>query len=195
VVYFFTSGGLLNFFTPLIRLVGSAVKVFTKDPRHYQIFVLFCVTSYGYFFGGFNLNGTQILLTVTLAQLFQYLAVRLVKIPFDPLSCVISSLSLCILLRSDSWFWIVVVIAITIFSKFLIRYNNKHIFNPTNFSLAVGMLLSDKVWMSPGQWGTQPFLIFFLMAMGGIILTRSRTSDVTIHNNSNLFCIFFSSLK
>ena len=42
---------------------------------------------------------------------------------------------------------------VTIAGKFLIRVNGKHIFNPTNGGIVAMLLLTNQVWVSPGQWG------------------------------------------
>ncbi len=160
-----------------------------KDPRYYQITVLLSIICYGIFWAQFKVSALQITSILFSAQFFQWSAMKFLKIPFSFLSSLISSLSLVILLRTDSWFWLFTVVAIAIYSKFIIRFREKHMFNPTNIALALGMLLSDKVWVSPGQWGTEPFIFFFLMSMGGLVLYRSRTSDVTLSFLATFFVL------
>ncbi|MEM7354561.1 MAG: RnfABCDGE type electron transport complex subunit D, partial [Acidobacteriota bacterium] len=69
--------------------------------------------------------------------------------------------------------------ALAIGSKFLLRARDKHIFNPTNFALALMMLVSDRVWVSPGQWGSAAFFGFLLACLGGLVVHRAARSDVT----------------
>ena len=49
---------------------------------------------------------------------------------------------------------------IAVSSKFLVRWNDKHVFNPTNFAIVVMMLASPRVWVSSGQWGSAAFIGF-----------------------------------
>ncbi len=56
---------------------------------------------------------------------------------------------------------------------------SKHIWNPTNFGLAVGMLVTDAVWVSPGQWGTAAIFAFLLAGLGILVTHRAARSDVT----------------
>ena len=70
------------------------------------------------------------------ALLTQYACTRLWRLPaFDPRSALISGLSLCLLLRANSVWLVVLTAVVTIASKFVIRWRGKHIFNPTNFGI------------------------------------------------------------
>jgi Na+-transporting NADH:ubiquinone oxidoreductase subunit NqrB len=68
---------------------------------------------------------------------------------------------------------------VTILSKFTLRWNGKHIFNPTNFGLVAMMLLTGEVWVSPGQWGSHAYLGFLIASLGGLVVYRAARSDVT----------------
>src|SRR5436190_15690360 len=95
------------------------------------------------------------------ALLTQYLCTRIWNLPaFDPRSALISGLSLCLLLRTNSLLLAVATAAVTIASKFVLRFRDKHVFNPTNFGLVALMLATGKVWVSPGQWGSAAFFAF-----------------------------------
>ena len=69
---------------------------------------------------------------------------------------------------------------ITISSKFLLRLRGKHIFNPTNFGLVALLLMTDAVWVSPGQWGNVAFFGFLMACLGGLVVHRALRSDVAI---------------
>ena len=73
-----------------------------KDPRYYQITVLGLLLSYGIFALDFGIRWQNALAVFATAQLVQYVGTRLAGLPkFDPLSAVITSLSLTLLLRTD----------------------------------------------------------------------------------------------
>src|SRR5262249_26018708 len=95
-------------------------------------------------------------------------------------SALISSLSLCLMLRTDSLLVAALAAFIAVSSKFLIRVNGKHVFNPTNLALVVLMLTTDQAWVSPGQWGTPAALVFSLASPGLIVAHRATRSDVTL---------------
>jgi Na+-translocating ferredoxin:NAD+ oxidoreductase RnfD subunit len=41
------------------------------------------------------------------------------------------------------------------------------------------LVLSDKVWVSPGQWGSTAFIGFLIACVGGLVVNRASRSDVT----------------
>ena len=71
----------------------------------------------------------------------QFAAGRFVGLAtFDPRSALITALSLTLLLRTDSALLAATAAACAIGSKFLIRTNDKHIFNPANFAIVLLLL-------------------------------------------------------
>jgi len=53
------------------------------------------------------------------------------------------------------------------------------IFNPTNAGLVAMLLVTDQVWVSPGQWGSVAFFAFLMACLGGLVVNRASRSDVT----------------
>ncbi|ANM31454.1 hypothetical protein ABI59_20580 [Acidobacteria bacterium Mor1] len=149
-----------------------------SDPRHYQIAVLGSLLAYGCLALDFAVGWHQIVTLVLVALGTQMLASRWVDIPFDWRSPLISSLSLCLLLRTETASATVLAAVITIASKFLIRLRGKHVFNPTNFGL-IAILLLDAGWVSPGQWGSAALAAFAFAGLGGLVVFRARRADVT----------------
>lgn len=98
---------------------------------------------------------------------------------FDPRSPFISSLSLCLLVRTNSLWLAIAVAFIAIASKFVIRRGGKHVFNPTNFAIVVMIVLSEGLWVSPGQWGSAMWVAFLVACLGIVVIHRSSRSDVT----------------
>ena len=150
------------------------------DPRLYQIAVLSSLLIYGVLRLDLELRAERAVAIVATALAVQWAGCRLFRLPrFDPRSPLISALSLCLLLRAGSLGLASSAAAVTIAGKFLIRARGKHVFNPTNFGLAAMMLISDRVWVSPGQWGSAAFFGFLLACLGGLVVHRAARSDVT----------------
>ena len=123
-------------------------------------------------------NAVTILFT---AQLVQYAGTRLAGLPrFDPLSALITSLSLTLLLRTDFILLAAAAATIAIGSKFLVRVRGKHVFNPANVALVTLMLLSDRAWVSSGQWGSATIGALALTCLGFLVLTRAKRAETTI---------------
>ena len=152
-----------------------------KDPRYYQIAVLSSLVVFGVVGLDFGIRWTNALLIVTTALATQYLGTRISGLPrFDPLSPLITSLSLTLLFRTDLAALAVIAACIAIGSKFLIRINGKHIFNPANIAIVTLMLGSDHAWISSGQWGSGAIGAFALACLGFVVLTRARRAETTI---------------
>jgi Na+-transporting NADH:ubiquinone oxidoreductase subunit NqrB len=151
------------------------------DPRHFQIAILASLLAYGQLSLGFAIRPDIALAIAATALATQALLGRLVdRARFEPRSALISALSLCLLLRTEAVAWAVVVSGFAIASKFAIRRRGRHIFNPTGFALAVVVSLSDRVWVSPGQWGSAATLAFAVAALGGLVVHRAERSDVAL---------------
>jgi hypothetical protein len=150
------------------------------DPRIYQIAVLAALLAYGVLRLDFAVRPATALALLGTALLTQYAGTRLARLPaFDPKSALISGLSLCLLLRTNSLLLAVAAAAVTIGSKFILRVRGKHVFNPTNFGIVAMIVATGQVWVSPGQWGNAAFLAFLFACLGGLVVNRAARSDVT----------------
>ncbi len=155
-------------------------STFWRDPRLYQITSLSTLLFYGLFWLHFDISIWQVAITLCVAQLAQYAGTRYFNLPsFDPKSALISSLSLCLLLRTNDLPVTAFAALIAIGSKFVIRWNNKHMFNPTNLALVV-ILSSGLGWISPGQWGQVAWFGFLIACLGSLVVTRAARADVTL---------------
>lgn len=152
-----------------------------RDPRYYQIVCLGLLLAYGIIILDFNISLSVTLWLIVTSELFQWAFSKIYKLDhFDPKSVLISALSLCLLLRTDSMLIISAAAFIAVGSKFLIRYQGKHIFNPSNFALVVLLLATNGAWVSHGQWGQSAVVVFFAACAGMLVLYRSRRTDITI---------------
>jgi enediyne biosynthesis protein E5 len=155
-------------------------STFWQDPRLYQIVSLSTLLFYGLFWLHFDVSISQIVVTLGVAQLAQYAGTRYFNLPsFDPKSALISSLSLCLLLRTNDLAVAALAAFIAIGSKFVIRWKNKHIFNPTTLALVV-VLANGLGWISPGQWGQTVWFGFLIACLGSLVVTRATRADVTL---------------
>ena len=152
------------------------------DPRWFQISALSGLLIYGMGWLSFEIGVAQAVVTLAAVLLTQCAGTRWAKLPaFDAKSALISGLSLCLLLRTNHLALAAVAGVVTIASKFLLRMNGKHLFNPTNFGLVAMMLATGgAVWVSPGQWGNVAFFAFLMVCAGGLVVMRAERSDVTL---------------
>src|SRR4029450_13705259 len=157
-----------------------SLSLLRSDPRYYQIAALFSLLIYGLGWLEFDIEWPQIVVSLGTVLLTQYACTRIFRVPaFDARSPLISGLSLCLLLRTNSLLLAFLTAVVTIVSKFVLKRGRKHIFNPTNFGIVAMMLLTSQVWVSPAQWGSKLYFAFFIACAGGMVIYRAPLSDVT----------------
>ncbi len=157
-----------------------SASLLRSDPRYYQIAALSSLLIYGVGWLGFDIEWPQIVISLGTVLLTQYACTRMFGLPFfDTRSPLISGLSLCLLLRTNSLLLAFLTALITILSKFVLKRGRKHVFNPTNFGIVAMMLLTSQVWVSPAQWGSKLYFAFFIACVGGMVIYRAARSDVT----------------
>ena len=150
------------------------------DPRIFQIAALSGLAVYGLTVLRFDISTPRATMIIGVALATQWLCSRMAKLPeFEPKSALISALSLVLLVRTNSAILAALAAVIAISSKFLLRWNGKHLFNPTNVAI-VALLLTGKAWVSPAQWGSIAFFAFLLCCIGIVVVNRARRSDVTL---------------
>lgn len=145
------------------------------DQRYFQIAFLFGLTLYG----GVVLHIPHITIAYVLtifftAQLMQWLFSRAVSIPFDFRSSLISTFSLSLLVSSQSLLIGMLAAILMVSSKFLLRIDDKHIFNPANFALIVVVLVFPELAsVNPGQWSDAAIFVSLVVIVSGLLVTGS----------------------
>ena len=156
------------------------MRSFIADARHFQIIYLLFFVGYGLL----NLGWSQhlsiyinVLLSAVIAQaFFSFWKLGEVK---GIKSAVITALGLALLLRTNSHLIMSSVTILAIATKFLLRFNGKHIFNPSNIGIVLALLFTEGAWVSPGQWGNDMVFLFVIAATGLIVLLKVGRLDIT----------------
>jgi Na+-transporting NADH:ubiquinone oxidoreductase subunit NqrB len=163
-----------------------------RDPRLYQIAALAGLLAYGLIWLDFEITAARAAAVLATALATQVVCDRLTasRSPVANVrSALISGLSLCLLIRTNRLELAVLTATLTIAGKFVVRFRGKHLFNPTNGGLVAMLLLTDQVWVSPGQWGSAAFFTFLMVCLGGVVVNRASRSDVTY-----AFIVFYCAL-
>ena len=161
---------------------------FALDPRYFQVIFQAIFLSYGILFLHWNADWQHYIISIAGCLLFQYTAdsirsKRCLKInEFDRwgFSVLISAMSLCLLLKTNDWYVSLVAAFLTVGSKYILRFNKKHIFNPSAFGIVATLLLTKDAWLSPAQWGSNAVIFFFVVTLGTIVVTRVQKLDVSL---------------
>jgi Na+-transporting NADH:ubiquinone oxidoreductase subunit NqrB len=156
-------------------------RVSLADARIWQIFSLGLLLTWGVAMLGFDQTPANIALIIATALATQWACGRYIAgVPFDPLSSLITSFSLCLLLRAAGPEYLVLGAVLAIASKFILRFDGKHIFNPGNFGIAVMLLFTDVAWISPAQWGSRTWAAFLFVCLACLVLSRARRADIAL---------------
>src|SRR6187402_3795837 len=158
------------------------------DPRHFQVIFQAIFLSYGILFLHWNADCTHYIISIGGCLLFQYATDSIKSKRFlNPnefdrwgFSVLISAMSLCLLLKTNDWYVSLIAAFLTVASKYVLRFNQKHIFNPSAFGIIATLLLAKDAWLSPGQWGSNAVIFFGVVTFGTIVVTRVQKLDVSL---------------
>lgn len=163
------------------QIFNSKLTTYIKDARHFQIAYLGSFLLLGILLLGWNQYLTQYILVISTALFTQAICSRFIANQDISLkSALITSLGLCLLLHTNHYTTAMLAAFVAIASKFLIRYNNKHIFNPVNFGIVFMLIFSNDAWISPGQWGNHILILFVLGILGFLVLKKVNRLDASL---------------
>ncbi|MDQ2855973.1 MAG: RnfABCDGE type electron transport complex subunit D [Acidobacteriota bacterium] len=95
-------------------------------------------------------------------------------------SAYITGISVGILLRSPAYWPYALCSVISIMSKYVLRVKGRHIWNPSNFGIAVLLLLApEAVAILSIQWGNNLLPIIVIWTLGSIIIWRARRFHIS----------------
>lgn len=160
------------------------VRAFFLDPRWFFASLLFGFSVIGRLFLGFWSDWSQAFLVIgSTIALELLLGLLIYRRWVHPVSAVMTGISLSILLTTSPgvhWpYFVGALIAIS--SKYLFRYRGTHIFNPSNFAVAVIVLFAPQFGISnPSQWTNHIGPVLMILALGLIVAYRARRMDVVI---------------
>lgn len=162
---------------------------FVRDARHYQIFFLTAFLAYGILFLQWEWSPAVMAAAFSACFITQYLFIAFKTGDLLSLkSAMISSLSLCLLLKTNEPLVMALAGVLSIASKFVFRVDGKHFFNPTNFGIIAAMLLTGQAWISPGQWGSDGIQVFSFGLLGFVVLMRVKRLDIAL-TFFTVFCL------
>ena len=163
--------------------------VLFKDARYFQIIFQTLFLCYGIFFLHWTNEGWLYGTYFITSLLFQFICEWIFGKKNIPLwqryqkgipSILISSFGLSLLLKTNEIPVAITAAAVSILSKYLLRINGKHIFNPSALGIVSAVLLTGKAWISPGQWGSGVVIVFAVLCFGFIVTTKVQKLDVSL---------------
>ncbi len=118
--------------------------------------------------------GTSIVLDLVVGRLYT-------GIWKSPASAYISGISVSILVRSTFIWPYIITAAISILSKYVIRYKGRHIWNPSNLGIS-WMLFFAPMYVAglSVQWGNNLLPMLVIWMLGMVIVYRAKRLHVTL---------------
>jgi Na+-translocating ferredoxin:NAD+ oxidoreductase RnfD subunit len=160
--------------THTLYLAGVGIPIVLvkwSDARWAQIICLGSFNILGQTVVDFRVTQWQVvsgLLAAIITEMaFMYRQDRVVVFPA---SALISGLGIGFLFRSDTQYLHAACGFLSIASKYVIKIEGKHLYNPTNFGICLLLLLfPDNAWITAGQWGTA-FVFVLAFANAGLFV-------------------------
>ncbi len=158
------------------------------DARWFQVIFQCIFLGYGIVYLNWDSDWLHYLISIVGCALFQFLFesirvkqfVKVTEFSQWGFSVLISAMSLCLLLKTNYWYISLVAALSTVAGKYIFRYQNKHLFNPSAFGIVTVLLLTNKAWLSPGQWGSNAVIFFLVATLGTIVITKVQRLDISL---------------
>src|SRR6476646_2716024 len=166
-------------------------RSFALDPRYFQVIFQAVFLSYGIFFLEWNSDWLHYAISIGGCLLLNYFFESIEQHQLLPLrgrlgwgcwgfSVLISAMSLCLLLKTNHWYISLLAAFLTVASKYVFRFDHKHVFNPSAFGIIATIFITNNAWLSPGQWGSNAVIFFAVTVLGIIVVTRVQKLDVSL---------------
>ena len=157
------------------------MRAWWSDARHFQILALSSLLAINFIWIDFGAKPLYSALAISSTLLTQVVCSRIFGLPkIDLRSPLITGLSLSLLLRANAPWLPAIAGFIAIASKFALRIDGRHMFNPAGFAIVVLLLTTTGVWISPGQWGTSLWLATLLVFFAILVLQAAQRSDIAL---------------
>jgi Na+-transporting NADH:ubiquinone oxidoreductase subunit NqrB len=154
---------------------------FLADARHHQIAALAVLLAVNFLAVDFGARPLASVLAIGAALATQAACSWWFGLErLDLRSPLITGLSLSLLLRADAPWVHAAAGALAILSKFVLRLDGKHVFNPAGFAIVALLLVSGHVWISPGQWGASIWFAALVAFCAILVLHAARRADIAI---------------
>lgn len=175
-----------------LHSLAQALREELKDARYFQIGFQTIILLFGYIYLHWDVNYYNLIAIYGSVTITQLICCRIWKLPFDSVkSAIISGMGLALLLRTDNPWWYVLAGTTGILSKFLLKTEKKHFFNPSNLGIMLCVLFSGESWISPGQWGNTMVLFCVASILGFIVVKKVGRLDISLAFIGTFFFLEF----
>jgi enediyne biosynthesis protein E5 len=161
---------------------GSALgRFFSLDNRYLVPMFITSILIIGQYSYGFLESWSRTFLAIIIAILTEMVLGRLISGTWpNAASAYITGISVGILIRSPMFWPYALCSAISITSKYVIRWRGRHLWNPSNFAICVLLLIiPEAVSTLSVQWGNRIEPMLVVWALGALITWRVKRFHIT----------------
>jgi enediyne biosynthesis protein E5 len=175
--------------------VPQAARRFQFDKRYLAPALVTMVLVAGQISFGFLESWSRTMLAIVTAIVVEMLLGRVFFGRWPHLaSAYVSGISVGMLVRSPEFWPYALCAAISIMSKYVIRVDGRHIFNPSNFGIVAMLLLAaDAVAGLSVQWGNNMLPVVVVWCFGAAIIASVGRFHITL--TYVLSFVFFSIVR
>jgi len=160
---------------------GGPKKMFGVDSRFVPPVFITLILLVGQLSFGMLESYKKTLLAIATAILAELVLGRIFVGKWPVLaSAYISGISVGILVRSPAFWPYILCALLAIMSKYVLRFNGRHLWNPSNFGISALLFLAgDTVASLSIQWGNFFLPMVVIWALGSIIVWRVKRFHIT----------------
>jgi enediyne biosynthesis protein E5 len=167
--------------TPPLEQGGQWKRLLSLENRYLAPAFITCILLAGHLSFGILESYQKTALAIVTSIVVESLLGRIFSGKWPHLaSSYITGISVGILVRSPAFWPYIVCSAISITSKYVLRINGRHIWNPSNFGISALLFLAPETVASLSiQWGNYLLPLLVIWALGSVIIWRLRRFHIT----------------
>jgi Na+-translocating ferredoxin:NAD+ oxidoreductase RnfD subunit len=156
-------------------------KKFRFDNRYVAPLFITCILLVGHLSYGILESYKKTALAIVVAIITELILGRIFFGKWLNLaSAYITGISVGILVRSPAYWPYALCSVISIMSKYVLRLKGRHIWNPSNFGIAVLLFLAPETMAVLSiQWGNNYWSLLVIWVLGSIIIWRARRFHIS----------------
>lgn len=156
-------------------------RFFSAENRYLAPMLITTILLVGQISYGLLESFSRTALAIATAMLLELALGRLIYGKFPNLaSSYITGISVGILTRSPAFWPFALCSAISITSKYVIRWKDRHLWNPSNFAICMLLLLAPKDFSTLSiQWGNNEWPLLIVWTLGALITWRVKRFHIT----------------
>lgn len=164
-----------------MKPASALSRFFSIDNRYLPPMLITTILLVGQLSFGLLESFTRTTLAIITAMAVELTLGRMVYGKFPHLaSSYITGISVGILIRSPAFWPYALCSAISITSKYVIRWKDRHLWNPSNFAICAMLLLApEEVSTLSIQWGNAIWPMLIVWVLGAIITWRVKRFHIT----------------